>query len=756
MDPKVGVFICEGCEIAKSLDIDKIKEHATGECSAAVCQSHKALCTAEGYQTIKDAIASEELNRVSVAACSGRVFADFFQFGDDILVDRANLREHVAWCHEPNDEDTQMMAEDYVAMSIAKLTHSALPEPEPKETSKDILIVGGGITGLSSALNVAKAGYKAIIVEKEDELGGWSRKFFKVFPKHAPYKDLEEPNHTALIAEVEANENITVHKATTIKRTKGQPGEFDVTLQSGSGENEIRVGAIIQATGWRQYPVEKLDYLGYGKSPNVITNVQMEEMAKSGKIEMPSGGTPKSVTFIQCAGSRDKDHMPYCSAVCCRVSLKQAMYIREQYPDCRVYVIYKDIRSPQQFEMFYMQAQADEGIFLTKGEIQDVSPNGNGINIKVTDTLLGDDLEINTDMVVLAAGMVPTTKVGNKFPDIGPMEKEMATAGSDDDEEEPKVEEAREDGKKAASGAEQGAHILNLNYRQGTDLPTLKYGFPDSHFICFPYETRRTAIYAAGPVRAPMDIASSISDSFGAAMKAIQAVESVSVGKAVHPRSGDLSEFEFFMQRCTQCKRCTEECPFGTLDEDDKGTPLPNPNRCRRCGICLGACPERIITFKNYNILMHSKMIGSISMPDEFDEKPRILVFVCENDAMPALDMVGQMRIKYNPMVRFIPVRCIGSTNIIWLNDALSMGFDGVMLLGCKKGDDYQCHFVKGSQLAAVRMVNVQEKLKQLALESERVVIHEIQISDYNKIPQLIDDFVEEIETMGYNPFKGM
>jgi quinone-modifying oxidoreductase subunit QmoB len=210
------------------------------------------------------------------------------------------------------------------------------------------------------------------------------------------------------------------------------------------------------------------------------------------------------------------------------------------------------------------------------------------------------------------------------------------------------------------------------------------------------------------------------------------------------------------VQRCTQCKRCTEECPFGTLDEDDKGTPLPNPNRCRRCGICLGACPERIITFQNYNIVMHSKMIGQISMPDEFDEKPRILIFVCENDALPALDMVGQMRLKYSPFVRFLPVRCIGSTNVIWINDALSKGFDGVMLLGCKKGDDYQCHFVKGSQLAATRMTNVQDKLKQLALESERVVIHEVQINDYDKIPKLIDDFVEEIETMGYNPFKGM
>jgi quinone-modifying oxidoreductase subunit QmoB len=758
MDPKIGVFICEGCDIGGSLDIDKLKERAAdSECGAHFCQTHKAYCTPEGIQAIKDAIASEDLNRVSICACSQRVFSNLFQFGPEVVVDRANLREQVAWCHEPNDEDTQMLGEDNVAMSVEKLKHIKNPEVKEVETSKDIMVVGGGITGLTAALNVAKAGYKAVLVEKEAELGGWSRKFHKVFPKKAPYRELEDTNHEAMIAEVEANSNITILKSTTIKKTAGQPGEFDVTLQNGSGEQNLKIGAIIQATGWRPYPTEKLDYLGYGKSPNVVTNIEMEEMARAGKLELPSGGQPKSVAFIQCAGSRDKDHIPYCSAVCCRVSLKQAKYIREKYPDCRVYIIYKDLRSPQQYEMFYAHVQEDDGIFLTKGEIEAVNADGNRITIDVSETLLGEDIRIETDMVVLATGMVATTKVGDEFEDIGPMERELRmSAPPEEGAKKPTEEETTEDGKKAASGAEQGAKILNLTYRQGTDLPTLKYGFPDSHFICFPYETRRTGIYAAGAVRAPMDIAASINDAYGAALKAIQAVESISGGKAVHPRSGDLSEFDFFMQRCTQCKRCTEECPFGTLDEDDKGTPLLNPNRCRRCGICLGSCPERIITFQNYNIVMHSKMIGQISMPDEFDEKPRILIFVCENDALPALDMVGQMRLKYSPFVRFLPVRCIGSTNVIWINDALSKGFDGIMLLGCKKGDDYQCHFVKGSQLAATRMTNVQDKLKQLALESERVVIHEVQINDYDKIPKLIDDFVEEIETMGYNPFKGM
>ena len=779
MDKKYGVYICTGCGIGDALDIEGLcgvpKEEGLG------VKTHPFLCGKEGVELIKKDIADEGINTLVIAGCSRRVNFDVFDF-EGCIVDRVNLREQVVWSHprskypalteEQKDDgehfdSLQMLAEDYIKMGMAKVKKIDLPEPSILETiSKKILVIGGGITGITAAIDAAKAGYDVAIVEKEASLGGYAAKLRSQLPVEGPFEDLIPTVIEAKIKEAESYPSIEIKTDTIVARIAGQPGEFTVTLKKpgektefdvpfplpdemkvdekgkeldvdqlaevykefNKGKNDIltldpngeKFGAVVLAAGWRGDKLEgnAFAHLGFGKLPDVVTNCQFEEMASKGRITRPSDGSEaKSVVFIQSPGKGDDDSdFDYTGSITSLVSLKQAKYVREDYPDDgKAYIFYQHMRTPGLQENFYKSIQQDVGIFLTKGSVVSVSKNGDGLIVEADDTLLGEKIQVKADMVVLASGMVPAT--------------------ADDP-------------------------VVNLAYRQGPGFRdnALFNDYADSNFICFPYETQRTGVYAAGCIRRSMTIEESMEDATGAALKAIQCLESVDRGVSVHPRSGDMTFPDFFFQRCTQCKRCTEECPFGALDDDEKGTPKPNPTRCRRCGTCMGACPERIIGFADYNIDSIGSMVKAvgISSEDDYSEPPlRILGLVCENDAYPALDIAGMNRLTYSADVRFIPVRCLGSVNVIWIKDALSQGMDGIFLLGCKHGDDYQCHFVKGSELANIRMKKIGDALASLALEEERVAQFDIAIDEYDKIPGIIDSFVEVIEGVGPNPFKG-
>ncbi len=535
-----------------------------------------------------------------------------------------------------------------------------------------------------------------------------------------------------LIQTATTHPRVKVHLNSIIAETAGAPGRFQVQVATESGATTTEeVGAIIQATGFNTYDINKLPELGGGKSPNVVDQAGLEALAKAangGPIKRPSdGGEVKTVVFIQCAGQRDDSgkHLPYCSGHCCTTSIKQAMYFKAANPDVDTVVMFTDLRTPGMGEDFYRSGQ-DKGVNFTKGKASGVEPSGNSVKVNFKDLILNEDTSIDADLVVLATGQVPVSGVNIDIP-----EEEVA-----------KMEV-------------KPVSILNLNYRQGKDMPQFKHGFNDSHFICFPYETRRTGIYAAGPVRRPMDIFQATEDATGAALKAIQAVENAGLGRAAHPRSGDLSYPIVRLEGCTQCKRCTVECPFGAIDEDERRFPVFNESRCRRCGTCMGACPVRVISFENYSVDTVGMQVKAVDVPDEFSEKPRILLLACENDAYPALDMAGMQRKVYSAFVRAIPIRCLGSVNTIWLTDALNNGYDGVMLMGCKKGDDYQCHFVKGSEMAHYRMSKIDDTLKQLGLETERVATYEVAITDIDRVPQLINDYAAKIKEIGMSPMKG-
>lgn len=773
MPDKIGVYIDES-SVKPFFTGEELAEYVSTVLGSetALVKTHGMLNTDEGRQLIQADLDAGEIDSVLVCGTSSRMDWDIFNFGDTVLVERVNLRELCVMCYhnpdgskpvagEETPKDMVLMAQDYIKMGVARLSKSAIPQPEDLEATQTILVMGGGFTGLTAARYAAMSGMDVVLIEKSDTLGGKAATMKASFPLAYPYTDkTQEIGIQELIDEVTGNDKIRVMTGVELSELRGAPGTYTAVI----GGEEIPVGSVVLATGWVPGRPEFLKPLGYGAVKNVVTTAEFEKMAASGDIKTADGKTPSSVAFIvdttmllkdinydgcgaACAAPEDmpcKDedgntaeapaeaedgeecetfvyedkesakHLVFSSELNCMVALKQANYVREMAPEAVAYVVYDQMMVLGVNENYYKTAQDDPGVMLTKGTVTGVREAGSSILISAKDTLLGAEVELAADMVVVPTAMVPTTAADP---------------------------------------------VMNFVYRQGPAFPDLELfdGYADSNYICFPYETRRTGVYAAGTVRQPMGLGMAREDACGAVLKAIQCLNSANHSVSVHPRSGDRSFPEFNFTRCTQCKRCTEECPFGALDDDEKGTPLPNPTRCRRCGTCMGACPERVISFSNYGIDQIGSTIKSVKVPDDMvADGPRVIVLACENDAYPALEMAAMRGHGWSPYVRFIPVRCLGSVNAIWVADAMSKGVDGVMMLGCKHGDDYQCHFIKGSELCNRRKENIAESLGRLGVEPERVEQFEVSIDMYDQVPAMIDEFVETITTnFGPNPFKG-
>ncbi|HSL40642.1 MAG TPA: FAD-dependent oxidoreductase, partial [Desulforhopalus sp.] len=531
MDKKYCAYICAGCGIGDALDMEALSEVVSGEMSME-CKTHDCLCGKDGRAFIEADVAGG-VNTLVVGACSPRVMTREFDFGNGTITVRANLREQVVWAEvkpaegeEANSAATEFLQEtasDYLRMACTRAKKTAPAEPYLLEViNKTILVMGGGLAGLTAAKEAAAAGYNVILVEKDDKLGGKALGWRKSFPTKSPWQDLEENPIGALIAEVEADSRISVKTSSEVARISGAPGDFGVSLKATGSKSEwdapakvtvedaekiekgemadpntglkkytelnpeaVKVGAVVLATGWTPADVSQFAHLGYGSVKNVVTNAEFEKLAKAGKV-------PASVAFVQSPGGKDNDQdFPYCNSVTSMVALKQAQYVCEDNADGKAYVVYQHMRTPGNMELFYKSVQNNnDGIFFTKGSVTAVSEAGGKLSVAVEDTLLGEDINLDVDMVVLAAGMEPTTLHENS---------------------------------------------INLAYRQGPAFSDLGLfdGYADSHFICFPYETRRTGVYACGGVRKAETMEEAVDDATGAALKAIQCIESVDRGVSV-------------------------------------------------------------------------------------------------------------------------------------------------------------------------------------------------------------------------------
>mgnify|MGYP005842673045 CR=1 FL=1 len=409
----------------------------------------------------------------------------------------------------------------------------------------DILVIGGGMAGMSAALEAAEAGYGAILIEREAFLGGRVARMHRFFPKLCPPSCGLE----LYFRRIKTNPRVSFYTQAQVKQVAGRAGDFTVTVETsprkvveekctacgecvkvcpvernddfnyGVGKtkaiylphvmamppkyvidwqacrgaacgecvkacpygaidldmkpetHQFRVGAIVMATGWQPYDATKLVNWGFGRFPNVVTNVMFERLAAvdgptQGRILRPGDGKEiRSIAFVQCAGSRDENYLPYCSAVCCMASLKQVTYVREQYPEAQVHMFFMDVRSPGRYEDFYRKVANDPLVKVVRGKVAKIEQDSSSgdLLIEADDTIYGGKLRARVEMAVLATGTVPT------------------------------------DGKSALPGL---------------DLAHDQYGFLLADGV--------PGIHPAGVAKRPMDVSGSVRDGVGAALLAIQ------------------------------------------------------------------------------------------------------------------------------------------------------------------------------------------------------------------------------------------
>ena len=563
MKARVGVYTCHcGINIAATVDVEAVTAFAQTLPNVVVARDYTYMCSDPGQELIKSDIEEYGLTHVVVAACSPRMHEPTFrgvveEAGiNPYCFEMANIREQCSWVHEERVRATEK-AKQIVASAVAK---AALLQPlEEREVGviRAALIIGGGIAGIEAALDIANAGFKVYLVEKEPSIGGRMAQLNRTFPTLESCLELLGPRVRA----VAEHPNIELLTSSEVVDIEGYIGNFQIKVRRGPREEiiEFDVGSIVVAIGYDHFDARLKPELGYSQYPNVITAPEFERLSSAsgptaGKIAL-NGKEPKEVVFIQCVGSRDQSvGNEYCSRVCCMYTAKQAHLVKERIPEAEVTVFYTDVRAfGKGFEEFYDRVRG-EGVRYRHGSPSEIYKRGDKVVVRVEDTLLGEPLEMEADLVVLATGVVPRR------------------------------------------GAQGIAELLKL--------PRSPDGFfAEAHPKMRPVDTVNDGIYLAGCCQGPKDIPDTIAQAKAAASSAMIPL---SRGKVKVESVTGVVELE----TCAGCGICESLCNYGALARDDRrGIMAVNEVLCKGCGACAAACPSGTMILSHFT---HEQIMAQI------------------------------------------------------------------------------------------------------------------------------------------------
>jgi heterodisulfide reductase subunit A len=555
---KIGVYVCMcGTNIAKVVDCEDVVRTASEQPGVVCAKSYKYMCSNPGQEMIVADIKEQGLDRVVVAACSPRMHEPTFRKAlqtagiNPYFLEMANIREQCSWVHD----DPRVATEKARALAMGAMRRVANHQPLERmsvEMCPDVLVIGGGVCGLTAALELADGGSRVYLVERQGSLGGNVGRVDLT----APYLDSARDLMQSLVTRVEEHKRIDVLLRSEVNALEGFVGNFTATVESIWGDNvsvsQFRVGNVIVATGYKEFDASRVTHYGYGKLPNVITSFEFEKMLRAGRIQTSDGKAPQYVAIIHCVGSRSKEFHTYCSRVCCMTALKYAQEVKSAIPDCYVSDVYIDMHAfGKGHEDFYRRGSEAKTLFLMYGKndhpvIRKAGPGDDcDMLIEVNEKLSGETIEIPADLVILMVGM-----------------------------------EARPD-------SEAVARLVNISRDKDG-------WFIESHPKLDPVATTTDGIYIAGACAAPKDIPDSVAQARAAAGRILaRAIRGVIDIDAVFAEVDE--------DKCSGCRICNNLCPYSAIIYDpDKKRSTVISALCKACGACVAACPSKAITARHF------------------------------------------------------------------------------------------------------------------------------------------------------------
>ncbi len=543
-EPRVGVFICDcGENIGGVIDVDTLVSQAEKLPNVVVAKAEGHGCSRISMEKIRASIEEEKLNRVVIGGCSPRThlakFQDLLaQAGlNKYLLEIANIRDQATWVHGNKPEEALAKAGDLIKMSVSAVVKAQPLADQTLPINKNILVVGGGVTGMTSALRLADQGFQIYLAEKSNKLGGVAARIIKTLEGDDVQEFLAD-----LIKKVEDHENIQVITGAIIVDHSGMPGMFKTGMQVGPQMfyRQIEHGVTIMATGAVPNPIKEYSL---GETDAVMTQLDTQKLI----FEQPK--TVKNwdnVVMIQCVGSRTAEN-PNCSRVCCQTAVKNALAILKINPDARIFVLYRDMRTYGFQEEYYKEAREKGVIFVRYSEDQKptVSPDGKQVNVSFIDPILGREVTVTADALCLSTGLI---------------------ADNDSTEE------------------------LAMIFK----LPRTADGFfLEDHVKLRPVDLATPGFFVAGTAHAPKLIKESISQANAVASRAqtMLARDSINLGAATARVDGKL---------CAACLICVRECPFGIPFINADGYSEIDPAKCHGCGMCVSECPAKAIQLMQF------------------------------------------------------------------------------------------------------------------------------------------------------------